>query len=110
MKSFYPEEIENIRESFKVDTTKKITYDDYKEKSKFSMLGMVFMSLFVILNVVPAILVANACSKNIIIKLIKIIFAILFSDIYLFFHIFSVYGLKNGKLGFCGDATRRYCD
>jgi len=110
MKTFYPEEIENVRENFKVDNTKKITFKDYSDKSKFSMLGMVFMSIFIILNVIPAILVANACTKNPILKLIKLIFAILFSDIYLFFHIFKVYGLKNGKVGFCGDASMRYCD
>lgn len=107
MKTFYPEKIEEFREQFKVDKN-NLTFNEYNSKSKDTMIGMVFMAIFIILNVIPALIVATSCSSNILSKIIKIPFAILFSDIYLFFHIIKIYGFKHGMYGFCGNPSRGF--
>ena len=110
MKAFYPEHIEDFREKFKVDSNNEITYSEYNGKSRKTILGMVFMVLFILLNVLPAFMIANSCNRNIILKIIIIPFAILFSDIYVFFHILRVYGFKKGLYGFCGNLNYSYKD
>ena len=99
MKTFYPEDIENFREKFKVDNSKPVNNVVYNKSVRNSMTGYSFMLFFILLNVVPALIIALNCNSGIIGKILVVPFAILFSDIYIFWYVFRQFILKSR--GYC---------
>ena len=62
-----------------------ITTDDYNDSVKNSTLSFCILVIFVLLNIVPALLIAYHCSKTNIDKGINMLLALLFSDAYMFY-------------------------
>lgn len=99
MKAFYPEEIEKFREKLKVDSSKEIDAETYKKSVKSTIKGYSFMLFFILLNIIPAIIIALNCNRSIIMKMLVVPFAVLFSDIYMLWYVLMKYVIKSK--GYC---------
>lgn len=89
VKIFFPDKVKKFTDNLKKDSK---TLDDYKVSVGSSMVWFSLVVLFVLFNVVPAILIANSCNGG----LLHLIFSILFSDIYVFHYTLRKHVFKDG--------------
>ena len=75
-KLFYPSQLKQLRLKNKINDR-----ESYKNSVLLNVVWFSILVIFLLLNVVPAILIANSCSKG---NIISIIVSFLFSDIYIF--------------------------
>ena len=71
---FYPDQLKRIGERLK-------TPSEYRDSVILNIVWFCVLIVFLLLNVVPAVLIANVCSKG---NILNIIISFLFSDIYIF--------------------------
>lgn len=77
-KLFYPNQLKRVGDSLKRPINNR---EDYKDSVILNVVWFSILVVFLLLNVVPAILIANVCSKG---NLLNMVIAFLFSDIYVF--------------------------
>ena len=75
---FYPNQLKRVGDSLKRPINNR---EDYKDSVILNVVWFSILVVFLLLNVVPAILIANVCSKG---DLLNMVIAFLFSDIYVF--------------------------
>lgn len=99
MKTFYSEELEKFREKFKVDSSKEIDGDAYKKSVRSTLKGYSFILFFILLNVVPALIIALNCNRSTFMKILTVPFAVLFSDVYILWYVLMKFVIKSR--GYC---------
>ena len=77
-KLFYPKQINDFSNSLK---TKSNNREQYKKSVLKIVLWFCILAVFLLFNVVPAVLICNACDQS---NIFKMILAVLFSDVYVF--------------------------
>tara|TARA_B100000073_G_C23263084_1_gene383232 strand:+ start:152 stop:454 length:303 start_codon:yes stop_codon:yes gene_type:complete len=75
-KLFYPVQLKQLRLKNKINNI-----EDYRSSVILNVVWFSILVVFLLLNVVPAVLIANVCSKG---NILNIIVSFLFSDIYIF--------------------------
>ena len=98
LRMFQPREIKAFRNSLMLKREDNPDYPQYKESVLRTALNYIFIAVFVLLTVVPAVLIATGCNKGSQ-AVVSGIFAFLFSDIYLFNYALRKFVLK--KRGYC---------
>ena len=71
---FYPDQLKSIGERLK-------TRSEYRDSVILNIVWFCVLIVFLLLNVIPAVLIANVCSKG---NILNIIISFLFSDVYIF--------------------------
>jgi len=71
-KLFYPEQLKSIKSKIK-------NREEYSNSVLMNMVWFSILVVFLLLNVIPAVLIANVCSKG---NILHIVLSFLFSDIY----------------------------
>ena len=74
-KLFYPVQLKQLRLKNKINNI-----EDYRSSVILNVVWFSILVVFLLLNVVPAVLIANVCSKG---NILNIIVSFLFSDIYM---------------------------
>ena len=77
-KLFYPNQLNSFSNSLKTSSSNN---KEYKENTLKVALWFCILVIFLLFNVVPAVLICNACDKS---NVFKLILAVLFSDVYVF--------------------------
>lgn len=84
--------IENFRDSMIVDDKKEIKYNDYYKSVLNSSTNFIFLCIILMINVVPALLISYNCKyDNGLNKVLTMIIALLFSDLYIFYYAIRKY-------------------
>ena len=112
MKYFYPSTIETFREQFKLNSETEIDSETYRKSVKLTMSGYMFILYFVVLSVVPAIILAIKCNKKTLGKISTLLFAILFSDVYILWYVLRKYILNSRDYcpsSFLGTHGKHWC-
>ena len=91
--------IEHFKNSMVLNTNKKIEYKDYYNSVMNSSLNFIFLCIVLIINIIPALLIAYHCTKNSTNKIFNMIIAILFSDFYIFYYAIRRFVYKDER--FC---------
>ena len=76
--------IETFRDRLMFDKSNKINYNEYYNSVVNSTLGYICICIFILMNVIPALLIAYNCNKNF--KILHLIVAFIFSDVYVFIY------------------------
>ena len=95
MKTFYPSEIERFRDNLKLNKNDKPNMWMLHKANKNTIKAYIFIALFLILNIFPALVLALSCNRSIFSRIIMVPFAILFSDIYMVYYVYNRYVQKN---------------
>ena len=74
--------IESFRDKLKFNESSKINYNEYYNSVLNSTIGYVCICIFILINVIPALLIALNCNHDY--KIAHLIVAIIFSDVYVF--------------------------
>ena len=98
LKMFQPREIKAFRNSLMLKKGENADYPEYKNSVLRTALNYIFIAVFILLTVVPAVLIATGCNKGSQV-VVSGIFAFLFSDIYLFNYALRKFVLK--ERGYC---------
>ena len=77
--------IETFRDRLMLNEDSNVDYNDYYNSVFNTSLGYIFLCMFLLFNVVPAVLIATNCPKDN--KILHLLFAFLFSDIYVFIYV-----------------------
>ena len=77
-KLFYPRQLVNVQNDINNKLGGKL---EYKDKVLLNIVWFCILVIFLLLNVVPAVLIANVCNKG---NIFNLILSFLFSDIYIF--------------------------
>ena len=77
-KLFYPHQLKSVQNSINKNLGNNLVYRD---KVLLNVVWFCILVIFLLLNVVPAVLIANVCSKG---NILNLIVSFLFSDIYIF--------------------------
>tara|TARA_Y100000022_G_C12965307_1_gene246596 strand:+ start:172 stop:474 length:303 start_codon:yes stop_codon:yes gene_type:complete len=75
-KLFYPNQLRLINEKKKINNLV-----EYKNSVMLNVIWFCLLVVFLLLNIVPAVLIANECSKG---NILNLVLSFLFSDIYIF--------------------------
>jgi hypothetical protein len=86
-KLFKPHQIKEFRDE------RKVNENDYKHTTIENILWYCILLLFLLFNVVPAVLIAFNCNKN---NIGHLIISFLFSDIYVFNYTLRKYVFRDG--------------
>tara|TARA_Y100000385_G_C12781471_1_gene503689 strand:+ start:168 stop:491 length:324 start_codon:yes stop_codon:yes gene_type:complete len=74
--------IETFRNKLKFNESSKINYSEYYNSVLNSTIGYVCICIFILINVIPALLIALNCNHDY--KIAHLIVAFIFSDVYVF--------------------------
>jgi hypothetical protein len=74
--------IETFRDKLKFNESSKINYSEYYNSVLNSTIGYVCICIFILINVIPALLIALNCNHDY--KILHLIVAFIFSDVYVF--------------------------
>ncbi len=86
-KLFNPKQINNFKDE------RKVGKNDYIDKTIENILWYCILLLFLLFNVIPAVLIAFNCNKN---NIGHLVLAFLFSDIYVFHYTLRKYVFRDG--------------
>ena len=95
-KAFNNPSIERFQDSMKINR-KNVTKSDYNKLVMDNSLNMVFLCVLIIVNIVPALLIAYHCSKTPFQKGKNMVLGLLFSDIYIFYYVLRKFYYKDKK-------------
>lgn len=102
-KKFLKNYIENFTEQFKVSNNVK--EDEFRNKGHNAVSSFIFLLFIVILNVLPAMIIALHCASkdSSIMRYIYPLFAFLFSDVYMLVFVIRKFILKDNS--FCNSIS-----
>ena len=86
--------LETFKSSMKIKDN-NVTTDVYNKSVLNSSLSFIILTVLILINVIPALLIAYNCSKSNMSKGINMGLAFLFSDIYLFYYTMRKYVYKD---------------
>ena len=100
-KKFLKNHIEDFKKQFTLKNDKLNGIDEFREKGNLSVTAFLIMLFIVVMNVIPAIIIALHCFKKDtgILKYLHPIIAFLFSDIYMLIFVVRKFILKDNS--FC---------
>jgi len=90
--------IENFKDSMILDNKNEISRNDYNKMVTNSSVNFILICVIILVNIVPALLIAYHCSKTTTEKVITMIIALLFSDFYIFYFAIRKYFYQDKKL------------
>ena len=75
-KLFYPNQLKVVYDNKNIKNR-----EDYKNSVLLNIVWFSVLVIFLLLNIIPAVLIANQCSKG---NILNLVVSFLFSDIYIF--------------------------
>ncbi len=89
--------LEQFKSSMVLDNNKELTREDYNKSVANSTISFSLLAIIILINVIPALLIANHCSKSPMNKFLNMTIALLFSDIYICYYAIRKYVYKDPK-------------
>ena len=106
LNTFYPEEIERFRGKLKLEKFNSGDVKELKSANKKTFKAYLFIAIYMIINILPAAIIAGNCGRSKVVKIIVMPFAILFSDLYMLFYVFRRYIQKDMYFCFVKELFR----
>ena len=103
--TFHPKEIEKFRSHLKLEPFKS-EQKELKQANKKTFKVYIFIAIYLIINILPAVILAANCGRSRIARIFVMPFAILFSDFYMLYYIFRRYIQKDMYFCFVQDLFR----
>lgn len=78
--------IEQFQDTMKLNSNMKISNSVYNKTIFNNSLNMIFLCIIILVNVIPALLIAYNCTNGTNQKIFNMIIALLFSDLYVLYY------------------------
>lgn len=92
--------IENFKDTMVLDNNKEVSQIEYNAMITNSSVNFILICVIILVNIIPALLIAYHCSKTLTEKILTMTIALFFSDFYIFYFALRKYFYQDKK--FCG--------
>ena len=89
--------LEEFKSNMILDNNKQLSKEDYNKSVANSSISFCLLAIMILINVIPALLIANHCSKSGLNKFLNMTIALLFSDIFICYYAVRKYVYKDPK-------------